>query len=307
MKSTHLECLIALQQTRSINKAGALMHTTPQNISKMIKQFEDELGFELVIRTPQGITLTPAGLETLSFAKVTLENLDHLKRKYGRTQAAVSLLKCELALLCSAGQNLYFMEDFFVYLQKSHPSLHISIVNSDQSQALELINKNPTHYLGIFPFVDGLPLPQSDTLSYVPLMTDKFALLACSHSPISRFQSVSLKKVLKEETIVIFAYSNNTESFAMSFLRQHCDPKKISYIIRNPHNFYSTIREGVGVGIMTQNSYIHNDDIRKDDLTLIKLSEEYTLTAYLIVHPTAQASPLMQVFTDCLSRFLVAL
>lgn len=302
MKSAYLECLIAVQQTRSINKASTLLHTTPQNISKMLKQFEEELGFELIIRSPQGITLTPAGLETLSFAKVTLENLDHLKRKYSQTLPSSSL-KGELALLCSAGQNLYFLEDFFVFLQKNHPHLHLSIVNSDLNNALQLICEKPAYYLGVFPFVDGVPLPHPDTLHYLPLLTDKFAILACSHSPISRYQSISLKKVLKEENIIIFAYSNNTESFALSFLRQHCDLNKISYTVRNTHNFYSTIREGVGVGIMSQNTYLHNDDIRKDDLTMVKFSEDYPLTTYLIVHPDAARSPLMRAFYQCFQQF----
>ena len=130
MKSAHLESLIAVQQTQSINKAGALLHTTPQNVSKLLRQFEDELGFALIIRTPHGITLTQAGLEVLSFAKVTLENLDNIKRKYASTTAAVSSVKGELALLCSAGQNLYFLEDFFVFLQKTHPRLHLGIAPS---------------------------------------------------------------------------------------------------------------------------------------------------------------------------------
>ena len=303
MKSAQLECLIAVQQTRSINKAGALLHTTPQNISKLLKQFEDELGYELIIRTPQGITLTPAGLETLSFAKVTLENLDGLKRKYSQSAAQTSSLKGELALLCSAGQNLYFLEEFFVFLQKNHPHLHLSIINSDLVNALQLICAQPTHYLAVFPFVDGVPLQQADTLHYLPLSTDKFAVLASSHSPIGRYQSVSLKKVLKEENLIIFAYSNNTESFALSFIRQHCDLKKITYTVRNPHNFYSTIREGVGVGIISQNSFIHNDDIRKDDLTMIRFTEDYTLTTYLIVHPDAGQSPLMRAFYQSFKQF----
>ena len=114
MKSAHLESLIAVQQTQSINKAGALLHTTPQNVSKLLRQFEDELGFALIIRTPHGITLTQAGLEVLSFAKVTLENLDNIKRKYASGQRRAGAV-----MLCWA--KFIFSGGFFCFSSKNPP------------------------------------------------------------------------------------------------------------------------------------------------------------------------------------------
>ena len=48
-------------ETRSIKKAAPRLHTSHQNISKILHQMEDELGAELFIRSAKGLELTKAG------------------------------------------------------------------------------------------------------------------------------------------------------------------------------------------------------------------------------------------------------
>ena len=79
MRSEQLECFIAICQTGSINKAARVLNTSPQNVSKMLKQFEDEIGAVLVERSPKGILLTKDGLEVLEWAKQTMEGWDGIK------------------------------------------------------------------------------------------------------------------------------------------------------------------------------------------------------------------------------------
>ena len=42
----YIEYLIMLKQTGSINKSAVLLHTSPQNVSRIMKQMEDELNVE---------------------------------------------------------------------------------------------------------------------------------------------------------------------------------------------------------------------------------------------------------------------
>lgn len=57
----HLEYLICLAETGSTTKASEKLLTSRQNVSKMIRQLEDEMEAELFIRGPQGVQLTEAG------------------------------------------------------------------------------------------------------------------------------------------------------------------------------------------------------------------------------------------------------
>ena len=69
MRIEHLEYLICLARTHSITKASEELFTTHQNVSKMIRQLEQELGVTLFTRS----CLPPAILASGSiFAKPNL-------------------------------------------------------------------------------------------------------------------------------------------------------------------------------------------------------------------------------------------
>ena len=77
-----MRCLIAIADNKSINKASSDMYTTPQNVSRLLKQMEDEMGFELVIRKPSGITFTKLGEEVLDVSRQTISRLESIKQKF---------------------------------------------------------------------------------------------------------------------------------------------------------------------------------------------------------------------------------
>ena len=83
---------------KSITKAAANLYITPQGLSKSIKNLENELGVELLQRTPNGITLTPFGDKLYEKSSVLIK--DHEDMLY-----EMEMLKQQesgLIRLCSA-------------------------------------------------------------------------------------------------------------------------------------------------------------------------------------------------------------
>ena len=64
MEIRHLECFLKVAEKRSFSRAADDLHVTQSNISKLIKDMEDELGVQLFYRNPKSIDLTAAA-ETL--------------------------------------------------------------------------------------------------------------------------------------------------------------------------------------------------------------------------------------------------
>lgn len=64
---------------KSFSKVAEHLHMTQPAVSKQIRKLEDELGVELLHRSPQGIQLTEAGIQ---FQKnyFTLEDWEIIKR-----------------------------------------------------------------------------------------------------------------------------------------------------------------------------------------------------------------------------------
>lgn len=72
MRLEQLEYFVAVAELRSMTLASNLLHTTHQNVSKAIKQLEEELQMELLNRSRQGITLTQMGEEVYQYSKQIL-------------------------------------------------------------------------------------------------------------------------------------------------------------------------------------------------------------------------------------------
>lgn len=69
MRLEQLEYLVTVAETHSMNTASHLLHVTHQNISKAIRQLEEEMGFAVLNRNKQGTTLTEKGSELYNYAK----------------------------------------------------------------------------------------------------------------------------------------------------------------------------------------------------------------------------------------------
>ena len=59
----HLECFIKVAQLGSINKAAQALFISQPHLGKIIHDLENEMGYLLLNRSNQGVTLTPEGEE----------------------------------------------------------------------------------------------------------------------------------------------------------------------------------------------------------------------------------------------------
>lgn len=60
MRLEYLSYIIAIHQGGSLSKAAELLHTSPQNVSRVLQLLENETQLSLFKRTTQGIVLTMA-------------------------------------------------------------------------------------------------------------------------------------------------------------------------------------------------------------------------------------------------------
>ena len=65
MQIEHLRYFIALDTFQSINKTSRELGTTPQNVSRILKNLETEMDADLFFRTADGVTLTQTGTDFL--------------------------------------------------------------------------------------------------------------------------------------------------------------------------------------------------------------------------------------------------
>lgn len=72
LKPRHAELLIALDDTRHLGRAAERLHMSQPAASKALLQLEEQVGYALFSRTPQGTQPTPAGTVMILHARHTL-------------------------------------------------------------------------------------------------------------------------------------------------------------------------------------------------------------------------------------------
>ncbi len=81
MQISQLRQALEIEACGSITAAARKLYISQPNLSKGLRELEEELGTDLFIRTTQGIHPTPAGKVFLQSAKDILQRLDNLKEE----------------------------------------------------------------------------------------------------------------------------------------------------------------------------------------------------------------------------------
>lgn len=73
---TQLRYLQKIAELKSMNKAATALFVSQSNLSYAMRQMEEELQLEIMVRTNKGIELTDAGRELLQYADNIIEQMD---------------------------------------------------------------------------------------------------------------------------------------------------------------------------------------------------------------------------------------
>ena len=80
MNFQHLKYAVKVAEYHSINKAADALYISQPNLSRSIRELEQELGITIFQRTPQGVNVTFPGEEFLARAKNILDELEQISR-----------------------------------------------------------------------------------------------------------------------------------------------------------------------------------------------------------------------------------
>lgn len=82
MNVVHLRYAVEVEKTGSISQAAENLYMAQPNLSKAIKELENNLGIIIFKRTSKGVAATKKGKEFLSYARGLLDQLDQIEEMY---------------------------------------------------------------------------------------------------------------------------------------------------------------------------------------------------------------------------------
>ena len=87
MNILHMKYAVEVAKVGSLNKAAETLLIAAPNVSRSIKELEEDIGISIFERTTKGMELTPEGEEFINYAKGILNQIDEVESFYKKGSA----------------------------------------------------------------------------------------------------------------------------------------------------------------------------------------------------------------------------
>lgn len=283
MRLEQLRFFVAVANCHSINKASESLHISQQSLNFSIKKMEEELGYPLFSRDYQGVSLTPSGqlvyavaLEILTkedYLHIALEELNKPQITAPLTGHLNILTSNSTLLLGKAIKDILNKHPQITFRvdEKSTPKMLSSLSSSKDALCIFAALKNT------FPLNDEL-LQQCFWKHLFDSKT--YALLTRSH-PLSKYQSLSLKNILKYP-LASYEISENNFNFLFDYLSKFGTPD-VKLTTNNFEIFLDAILSGQVIGFIDKTTFTNNITLQTNlNITRIAIKESPITSIYAL-------------------------
>lgn len=300
MRTEHLKYFLSLAETGSITQTGKELYTSHQNISKIMRQLEEDLGTTLFLRTPKGIELTATGKLFLSLAQRTLNDFSKFRTNILALEKRDDIFG-KLHIFSSELVNLTILSSILQIFAELYPSLHIHLENKEPREIFQKIALHPA-LIGVVavlnnPEFRNLYAPYIQQVQLTPLIQDTYYCIVHKSSPLADYKSISLA----EFSTYPFAATNlneDEESILTKLVTSYGG--HVAFSSNNLSAYHSALLSGRYVSITSSLTHQKNleSDSRSNQLLLIPFQENMQLSISLAVHQHAQLDDAGKAFVE---------
>lgn len=234
-----LQYFLAITREQSISGAAEFLHLSQPTLSRQIKDMEDELGKQLLIRGNRKITLTEEGM----ILRKRAEEIIELVRK---TENEITLSDESIAGDIHIGtgetEGVHLLAKAAKELQADYPMVHFHIASGDAETVLEQLDK------GLIDF--GLLLGKVDLSKYdycrLPV-EDVWGILMRRDSPLAAKEAVTPEDLWDKPLIMSRQADKNNE--LLEWLKKENREPNIIATYNLVYNASLMVDEGMGYAL----------------------------------------------------------
>ena len=200
-----LQYFLAVAREESITKAAQSLRMTQPPLSRQLKDLEEELGKQLLIRGSKKVTLTEDGMLLRKRAEELVALMEKTKAELASSNENIS---GDIYIGCGETESISFLAQAAQDLQVKHPLIHYHIYSGDAERVIEKLDK------GLIDF--GLLVGEADISKYDYLrlpQKDLWGVLMRKDSPLADKKTICAEDLWNKPLIVSHQTSINTEMF----------------------------------------------------------------------------------------------
>ena len=183
-----LQYFVAVAREQSITAAAQALHLTQPTLSRQLRELEDELGKQLLVRGSRKVTLTEDGMLLRRRAEQILDLVGRTRQEVMRPDGAVA---GDVYIGAGETDGVRQLARAAGQVQQRHPDVRFHIVSGDAADVREQLDK------GLLDF--GVLLGDIDRTRYryLPLpMKDRWGVLMRRDSPLARLDFIRPEDLL---------------------------------------------------------------------------------------------------------------
>ena len=200
-----LQYFLAVAREESITKAAEALRMTQPPLSRQLKDLEEELGKQLLIRGSKKVTLTEDGMLLRKRAE---ELVDLMEKTKAELASSSENINGDIYIGCGETESISFLAQAAHDLKKKHPLIHYHIYSGDAERVMERLDK------GLIDF--GLLVGEADISKYDYLklsQKDLWGVLMRKDSLLAEKDVICAEDLWDKPLIVSHQTSINTEMF----------------------------------------------------------------------------------------------
>jgi DNA-binding transcriptional LysR family regulator len=197
LDAQRLRVLAEVARAGSIASAAQRLAFTPSAVSQQIGKLERDLGCQLLLRHPRGVTLTPAGQALVAHAEAVTGEL----RAAEQTVAAMlgaQPRRLAVGTFASAGQSL--VPGALARFRRQHPDVALSLLDLEPPDGYGLVISGDLDLL-ITHRYPGMPLPDPRGLHRQLLLHDPLRIVLPADHPKARSAQLAVADLTDQEWI----------------------------------------------------------------------------------------------------------
>lgn len=249
-----LEVLLKVAETNSLTAAGNAMGFTQSGVSHLIKSLEEELGFQLLIRSKSGVQLTENCRDALPIIRDIVnggERLNQFSSKvrgldYGRVRVGAY-----------TSPSVYWLPPIIEKFNRDYPNIRILFREGGTSDLSEELDEGTIDF--------ALTTNPRKDHDWVPLCQDKYYVMLPQNHRFVNAESVPLE-LLKDEPLIVTTpgYDKDIDRI----LKKLGDHANAPYSCNDMHIIISMVRHGLGIGLISEMMlYGYNANIITREIT----------------------------------------
>lgn len=239
------------QRELNISVAAAGLHTSQSGISKQVKLLEDELGFEIFLRSRSRLqAITPKGQRVIAYARNALEQISNISAVAASGKAATVI-----TVATSHTQAQYVLPQVMKRFATRFPKVRISLLHGDPGQTAERVLSGEA----------DIGVSTEDARGHKELLALQYQayrriVIVPREHPLLRLKRVTLKALTRYPLVTYEPQFAGHREIVRTFARSGLTPRLI--VSATDADVIKTyVEQGLGIAVLSEVTFDPSRDV----------------------------------------------